>query len=122
MKFWKDGFYLEKENGSVAITDEYWQELLDKQSNGYTILSNNEGYPIAIIPEKTVEQQANSVRKKRNSLIEEITWRKERYYDELSLDIAPTEDIIPILKYIQSLRDITEQEGFPTNVTFPEIP
>lgn len=29
MKYWKNGFYLEQIEGSVEITDEYWQELLD---------------------------------------------------------------------------------------------
>ena len=50
MKYWKDGFYLEQTEGSVTITDEYWQELLDGQSQGKQIVSNEDGYPILVDP------------------------------------------------------------------------
>lgn len=37
-----------------------------------------------------------------------------------ALDIPVTEPIEPILVYIQQLRDIPEQAGFPEDVEFPE--
>ena len=48
MKYWKNGFYLEqnKANTRVEITDEYWKELLNGQSNGKIIESDDNGYPI----------------------------------------------------------------------------
>lgn len=37
MKYWKNGFYDEPVDGSVEITDEYYQELLAGQSTGLII-------------------------------------------------------------------------------------
>lgn len=39
MKYWENGFYLEQNasNTRLAISDEYWAELLEKQSKGYSI-------------------------------------------------------------------------------------
>lgn len=46
MKYWKQGFYDEPIEGSVEITDEYWQSLLDGQSQGKEIVEDINGYPI----------------------------------------------------------------------------
>lgn len=56
MKYWNNGFRLNPKDGDVEITDEYWSELLDKQSQGYQIISDDNGYPIAHKAEKTTEQ------------------------------------------------------------------
>lgn len=50
MKYWKNGFYLEQIENSVEIEDDYWQELLDGQSQGKQIVSNEVGYPILADP------------------------------------------------------------------------
>lgn len=50
MKYWKQGFYLNQIEGSVEIEDDYWQELLDGQSQGKQIVSNEDGYPILVDP------------------------------------------------------------------------
>jgi hypothetical protein len=50
MKYWKEGFYLDQIENSVEITDEYWQELLNGQSNGKQIASDENGYPILADP------------------------------------------------------------------------
>lgn len=46
MKYWKEGFYLNQIEGSVEIEDDYWQELLNGQSQGKQIISDETGYPI----------------------------------------------------------------------------
>lgn len=46
MKYWKEGFYLDNIEGSTHIEDDYWQELLDGQSQGKQIVSDESGYPI----------------------------------------------------------------------------
>lgn len=46
MKYWKQGFYDEPIEGSVEITDEYWQTLLDGQSEGKEIGEDVNGHPI----------------------------------------------------------------------------
>lgn len=63
----------------------------------------------------------DEVRGYRNQLICQIRWRVERHNDEVALDITPTEDIIPVLQYIQALRDITKQPD-PMNLEWPEAP
>ena len=50
MKYWKQGFYLNQIEGSTPIEDDYWQELLDGQSQGKQIVSNEDGYPILVDP------------------------------------------------------------------------
>ncbi len=46
MKYYKQGFHLNHIEGSTEITDEYWQELLEGQSQGKQIVSDEQGYPI----------------------------------------------------------------------------
>ena len=46
MMYWKNGFYDTPIEGSVEISIEYWQELLDGQSAGLIIVENEKGYPI----------------------------------------------------------------------------
>jgi hypothetical protein len=50
MRYWKNGFYSMPIEESVEITDEYWQELLNGQSQGKRIVTNEEGYPIISDP------------------------------------------------------------------------
>lgn len=46
MKYWKQGFYDEPIEGSVEISDEYWQELLNGQSEGLEIVEDSKGFPL----------------------------------------------------------------------------
>ena len=55
-------------------------------------------------------------------LKQKVRWRVERYNDELLLGLKAKEDIRPVLLYIQALRDITKQEGFPHNIVWPTEP
>jgi hypothetical protein len=84
----------------------------------------SEAYPervISLTIDPLVELSA-SVKLKRDSLITAIEWRRSRYKDEVSLGLEPTEALQPILEYIQALRDITKQERYPTEITWPEVP
>ena len=40
MKYWKQGFYDEPQEGLVEITEEYYQELLAGQSAGLLIVES----------------------------------------------------------------------------------
>lgn len=62
------------------------------------------------------------VREERDCLIAAAEWRIRRYQDQIILGIEPTENVIPVLQYIQALRDVPQQEGFPTNIVWPEAP
>lgn len=56
MKYWKQGFYDEPVNGSVEITDEYYNQLLAGQSNGLLIAESKKGYPILVAYEASIDE------------------------------------------------------------------
>ena len=56
MKYWKNGFYDEPVNGSVEITDEYYNQLLNGQSAGLQIVDNHNGHPILVEYKLTIEE------------------------------------------------------------------
>ena len=72
-------------------------------------------------PQPTTEQLAATVRAKRDGLIESVRWRIERHKDELELGIPLTEPLEPLLQYVQDLRDVPQQAGFPESVEWPEL-
>ena len=55
LKHWKNGFYDEPINGSVEITDEYYNQLLNGQSAGLQIVDNQNKYPILVEYEYSFE-------------------------------------------------------------------
>lgn len=56
MKYWKQGFYDEYQEGSVEITEEHYQKLLAGQSAGLLIAESKKGYPILAIYEPSIEE------------------------------------------------------------------
>lgn len=72
----------------------------------------------------TPEQKAEEVRAKRDGLIEDIMWRVERYQTQTALGVATTDtesQYRAVLAYIEELRQVPEQAGFPTTVEWPEM-
>ena len=65
---------------------------------------------------------ADDIRAKRDRLIESVRWRIERHSDELALGIEPIEPLEPLLQYVQDLRAVPQQAGFPESVEWPELP
>lgn len=61
MKYWKQGFYDEPIEGSVEITDEYWQSLLDGQSQGKEIVEDVNGHPILQEHVFTIEEVRDKI-------------------------------------------------------------
>ena len=75
--------------------------------------------------EKTQEEKAADVRAERDRRIDAIRWRIERYQtqDEAGLETNDTaEQYKAILLYVQALRDVPEQAGFPDAIKWPEEP
>ena len=73
-------------------------------------------------PTPTTEQLADTARAERDQLIESVRWRIERHSDELALGREPTEPLEPLLQYVQALRDVPQQAGFPEAVEWPAMP
>ena len=65
---------------------------------------------------------AEQIRAERDAKIEAVRWRIERAKDETALDIPLTEPLEPLLQYVQALRDVPQQAGFPENIEWPPEP
>lgn len=66
------------------------------------------------------------IRSERDSRINAVSWRIERYRSEIRQGLTPTDDITKLDTYVQALRDITTDENFPwdgdiSKVSWPEI-
>lgn len=73
----------------------------------------------------TEEEKSNYHREKRDSLINKEMWKLQRHEQEKALSLPTTltdEQYLTLLQYIQLLRDIPQQEGFPNTVVYPELP
>jgi hypothetical protein len=72
--------------------------------------------------EPTDEDKAADLRAERDARIEAIRWRIERNQSEVRLGQTPTDDIAVLDAYVQALRDVPEQAGFPGAVEWPVCP
>lgn len=77
-----------------------------------------------IFNEMTLEQKGNFIRSKRDNLINEADILLIKYQEQVELGIVSENKnyYIALLQYKQALRDIPEQEAFPENVEYPELP
>lgn len=108
---------------AVEITQEQHAALLQGQSEGKVIAADENGYPFLVDPpQPTADQLADTARAERDRLIESFRWRIERHKDEIDLGLEPTEPLEPLLQYVQDLRDVPQQEGFPEAIEWPELP
>lgn len=91
-----------------------WPYNKQKYAVGQTVIMKQ--YKIVEIPAPTTEEVAAQVRSQRDAMIAET--------DYLMMSDYPisAEDKALIETYRQALRDITEQEGFPSNVQWPVAP
>ena len=89
--------------------DRYITEL-EKGENG------KRRFQIVAVPEPTTEEIAAQVRAKRDALLAET--------DFLMMPDYPLgeEDATALKTYRQELRDVPTQEGFPTEITWPDLP
>lgn len=73
-------------------------------------------FQIVAVPEPTTEEIAAQVRAKRDALLAET--------DFLMMPDYPLgeEDSAALKTYRQELRDVPTQDGFPTEVTWPDFP
>jgi hypothetical protein len=123
MKFFRydiegGAFYFDRpaEGKYTEISDELWESLLKGQAQGKQIRSTENGDPYLWEYTPSKEDIETSVKYQRDRLLSESDWiglkdvklSKEKYAAWSA--------------YRQALRDITEQEGYPFNVQFPQKP
>ena len=65
-----------------------------------------------IVPKEVVE---SNKRLERDNMINSFSWRLDRNSQELELGLENTDNRIELLEYMQYLRDIPNEEGFPYN-------
>lgn len=116
-------------DGGIEIDHEQYLEALAGIAQGH-IVTIDDGFAVSPKPKPeepesvppTTEQLAATVRAERDRLIESVRWRIERHNDDVALGREPTEPLDPLLQYVQALRDVPQQEGFPESVEWPEVP
>lgn len=72
--------------------------------------------------EPTEAEVAARVRAERDQRIAAIMWRVQRYESEVRQALTPTDDIVALDAYVQALRDVPQQVGFPEEVEWPIAP
>lgn len=115
MKYFKD-----KNTGEVYAYD---QEQIDGGwvKEGLVQMTDEEVSNHLAPKPLTTGQLAAQVRAERDAKIEAMRWRIERAKDEEILGIPLTEPLEPLLQYVQALRDVPQQAGFPEKVEWPEL-
>lgn len=72
----------------------------------------------------TSEQKAEELRAKRDGLIEDVMWRVERYQTQKALGVSTADsddNYRAVLAYLEELRNVPEQAGFPETVQWPVL-
>lgn len=108
---------------TITPHDEEMRELIRRfaQEEGYREKRGEDlSWRVEKIPEKTEaekrEEAEKSVRAKRDSLISETDYLLASDYP------ISAEDLEAVKVYRQALRDVPQQEGFPFDVVWPDLP
>ena len=108
--------YSNKEYADLAV---YCNE------NGLVVVDKGDYLEAVNPPEPTDEQKAAEARAERDRRINAIRWRIERYQTQAAAGLETTdtaEHYKAILLYVQALRDVPAQAGFPDAIEWPEEP
>lgn len=130
------GFYLPDsvtdEDGNMKLYDftvltaAEHMALMDGQASGKVITFHKGEKPtLEDPPPPSDEQISEQVRRRRDSLIDDVEWRIQRYQQQSALGVETNDSqeyYEKLLAYVQALRDIPAQSGFPRNVVWPEMP
>ena len=87
------------------------------------------GVPLGEAIELTQSEYLHEVRSKRIELIRqdrdrriaEVEWRFRRYQDEELLGLQHSDDLVELAAYVQALRNVPQQPGFPDEIDWPQL-
>lgn len=68
-----------------------------------------------------LEELKADTRKLRDERIDAVEWRIRRYQDEQVLGLPHSDTIVNLAAYVQALRDVPQQPGFPDEVVWPVL-
>lgn len=108
-------YYKDNQNNVFAYSD------IQTPKDGLTKITEQEAIELTN-PLPTAEQIAEQVRTERDAKIEAVRWRIEHAKDGAALGVPLTEPLEPLLQYVQALRDVPAQAGFPESVEWPPEP
>ena len=115
----------------------------DRRNSGYNVVSREKfargKYSLAEVKEYALahpemelpqwpeekpsyDELCAGVKDAQHARIEAVRWRVDRYDDETRQTLPHKEDIAPVLAYIQAVRDVDNQPGYPSQVTWPVEP
>lgn len=111
---------------AVLIDGETHTAQLTAEASGLHRAGDAGGSPVAVEPPPpTIEDLAAQARRRRDQEIAAIQWLIERHRGEVALNLTTTlthEDYLLVLQHAQDLRDVPEQESFPTVIDWPVLP
>lgn len=115
--FYVQGVHRQAPDDAVEIKEKQYRHLLAQQSQGLEIRPDGNGRPVAVPPPApNADEAALLVRRKRERLLRESDcWVLPDYP-------IPAELRHAVFRYRDELRRITEQKGFPFEVTWPTPP
>lgn len=111
---------------AVEVSTEDHMAALDHLSQGGRIAGAANGHPVLADPlPMSVEVMSALARRRRDADVTAWRWMIERHRDELDLNRPTTlsaSQFAALLTFIQALRDVPEQPGFPAAITWPLPP
>jgi len=79
----------------------------------------------AVIEAVLLEEKKLAMRQHRNGLISSVDWvflRHRREIETNSITTLTTEEYSTLCQFVKDLQDVTEQEGFPDTIIWPDMP
>jgi len=120
------GFFTDEIHGDnlpadvVEITDAEYRTLLDGQSEGQIIASNDSGRPLlAQRPEPTPDDLAAAARARRDALLNDLDTVVSNPLRWASFD---ADQQAALAAYRQALLDVPQQADFPDRIDWPDTP
>jgi len=101
----KDFQYIDEETKTIQVGDD--DILLEKGR---------------ITEEEHYRRKAEEVRSERDYRIQAFEWRYARLGSEERMGKPPTDTLEDLDAYVQALRDVPDQKGFPYKIEWPEEP
>ena len=112
---------------AVEVSKADYRAFVEARNDGTKIVVGDEqGRPVLVdAPPRSTKLIAADVRAERDRRINAVQWRIERYRSQDAAN-TPTTDApntyAALLAYVQALRDVPSQTGFPSNVSWPTEP